>query len=147
MAQTWPVFFSQVRLIPPVVSSQTVSYTETCTTCLILLRRDRSSTYTQDAVLRQRLYTWVISFRLCSPSTNKHVLLPFPVHDHFVRWLQETFNVPLVIQLTDDEKFLFKEKLGLDECHRLAFENAKDIIAVGFDPKKTFIFSDLDYIQ
>lgn len=30
---------------------------------------------------------------------------------------------------------------------RLAFENAKDIIACGFDPKKTFIFSDMDYIQ
>jgi len=31
--------------------------------------------------------------------------------------------------------------------HRLAYENVKDIIAVGFDLKKTFIFSDLDYIQ
>ena len=30
---------------------------------------------------------------------------------------------------------------------RLAYENVKDIIACGFDPKKTFIFSDLDYIQ
>ena len=30
---------------------------------------------------------------------------------------------------------------------RLAYENVKDIIAVGFDLKKTFIFSDLDYIQ
>ena len=30
---------------------------------------------------------------------------------------------------------------------RLAYENAKDIIACGFDPSKTFIFSDLDYIQ
>jgi len=36
--------------------------------------------------------------------------------------------------------------LALEECHRLAYENAKDIIACGFDPKKTFIFSDLDYI-
>lgn len=30
---------------------------------------------------------------------------------------------------------------------RLAYENAKDIIAIGFDLKKTFIFSDLDYVQ
>ena len=30
---------------------------------------------------------------------------------------------------------------------RLAYENAKDIIACGFDMSKTFIFSDLDYIQ
>ena len=65
----------------------------------------------------------------------------------FTKWLQDVFQCPLVIQLTDDEKFLFKQDLKLDECHRLAFENAKDIIAVGFDMKKTFIFSDLDYIQ
>lgn len=66
---------------------------------------------------------------------------------HFTKWLQDTFDCPLVIQLTDDEKFLFKQELTLEECHRLAYENAKDIIACGFDVKKTFIFSDLDYIQ
>jgi hypothetical protein len=41
-----------------------------------------------------------------------------------VQYLQEAFNVPLVIQLTDDEKFLFKD-ITLEECHRLAYENAK----------------------
>ena len=61
------------------------------------------------------------------------------------RWLQDTFDAPLVIQLTDDEKFLWKD-LTLEEANRLAHENAKDIIACGFNPDKTFIFSDLDYI-
>lgn len=37
---------------------------------------------------------------------------------HFTKWLQDVFNCPLVIQLTDDEKFLFKEDLKLEECHR-----------------------------
>jgi tryptophanyl-tRNA synthetase len=31
--------------------------------------------------------------------------------------------------------------------YRLAYENARDIIACGFNMQKTFIFSDLDYIQ
>jgi hypothetical protein len=31
------------------------------------------------------------------------------IHKIDPRWLQETFDVPLVIQLTDDEKFLFKD--------------------------------------
>jgi len=66
---------------------------------------------------------------------------------HFTKWLQDAFNCPLVIQLTDDEKFLFKPDMKLEDCHRLAYENAKDIIACGFDMKKTFIFSDLNYIQ
>ena len=56
------------------------------------------------------------------------------------------FDVPLVIQMTDDEKFLWKE-LTIDEAYRLAYENAKDIIACGFDVKKTFIFSNLDYMR
>lgn len=64
---------------------------------------------------------------------------------NIVRWLQETLNVPLVIQMTDDEKMLWKN-LTVEEAMRLARENAKDIIAVGFDVKKTFIFSDLDFI-
>ncbi|CEO96949.1 tryptophan--tRNA ligase [Plasmodiophora brassicae] len=64
----------------------------------------------------------------------------------FTKYLQDAFNVPLVIQLTDDEKFFFKDNLSLDEAHRLAYENAKDIIAVGFDITKTFIFSNLDYV-
>lgn len=77
-------------------------------------------------------------------SGSMHVghLVPFL----FCKWLQDVFQVPLVIQLTDDEKYLFKEKLQLDECHGYAIENAKDIIAVGFDPKLTFIFSNLDYM-
>eukprot|EP00919_Chromeraceae_sp_WS-2016_P072321 GHVR01171111.1.p1 GENE.GHVR01171111.1~~GHVR01171111.1.p1 ORF type:complete len:410 (+),score=74.32 GHVR01171111.1:25-1254(+) len=70
-------------------------------------------------------------------------LIPF----HFTKWLQDAFGVTLVIQLTDDEKYLFKDQLGLEEAHGLAYSNAKDIIACGFDPKKTFIFSDLDYID
>ena len=61
------------------------------------------------------------------------------------RWLQDTFDVPLIIQLTDDEKFLWRD-LSLEEANRLAVENAKDIIALGFDLDKTFIFADTDYI-
>ena len=56
------------------------------------------------------------------------------------------FDVPLVVQLTDDEKFLWKD-LSVEEAHRLAYENAKDIIAVGFDEEKTFIFSDITYMR
>jgi tryptophanyl-tRNA synthetase len=63
----------------------------------------------------------------------------------FTKWLQDAFDVPLVIQLTDDEKFLWKD-LSLEEVKKLAVENAKDIIACGFDVNKTFIFSDFGFI-
>ena len=61
----------------------------------------------------------------------------------FTKWLQDAFNVPLVIQITDDEKYLWKG-LGVDEARRLARENIKDIIACGFDVTKTFICSDFE---
>ncbi|KAG0146525.1 hypothetical protein CROQUDRAFT_657346 [Cronartium quercuum f. sp. fusiforme G11] len=79
------------------------------------------------------------------PSTGSmHLghMVPFIV----TQWLQEVFDVPLVIQLTDDEKFLFKPDLKLEDCHKYAFENARDIIACGFKLEKTFIFSDVDYV-
>ncbi|XP_054779837.1 tryptophan--tRNA ligase, cytoplasmic [Prosopis cineraria] len=68
-------------------------------------------------------------------------LVPFM----FTKYLQDAFKVPLVIQLTDDEKFLWKN-LSIEESQRLARENAKDIIACGFDIAKTFIFSDFDFV-
>ena len=78
-------------------------------------------------------------------SDSMHIghLIPFM----FTRWLQETFDVPLVIQLTDDEKFIWKDVVKTPEmAEKMAIENAKDIIAAGFDIEKTFIFSDLQYM-
>ena len=74
-----------------------------------------------------------------------HILILLIIHMFLTRWLQEVFDVPLVIQLTDDEKFIWKD-LKMEEAQRLAIENAKDIIALGFDVEKTFIFSDLQFI-
>lgn len=64
----------------------------------------------------------------------------------FTKWLQDVFDVPLVIMLTDDEKFLFNAKLSIEDTRKYCRTNAADIIAVGFDMKKTFIFSDYDYM-
>jgi tryptophanyl-tRNA synthetase len=83
-------------------------------------------------------------------SSSMHLghLIPFL----FTKWLQDAFDAPLVIQMTDDEKFIFKGTYeddtgdNLDYFAQLTIENAKDIIACGFDAKKTFLFSDLDYV-
>ncbi|MCO5585080.1 hypothetical protein L7F22_039012 [Adiantum nelumboides] len=77
-------------------------------------------------------------------SSSMHLghLIPFL----FTKWLQDVFDVPLVIQLTDDEKFLFKPALKLEDVMKFSFDNAKDIIACGFKLEKTFIFSNLNYV-
>ena len=69
-------------------------------------------------------------------------LIPFM----FSKYLQDVFDVPLVIQMSDDEKFLVKDELETDDAARLTIENSKDIIACGFDMKKTFIFSNMEYV-
>lgn len=77
-----------------------------------------------------------------SKSMHLGHLIPFM----FTQYLQEVFDVPVVIQLTDDEKFLCKD-LTLDECRLMARENVKDIIACGFKKEKTFIFTNTSYIH
>ncbi|KAF5386825.1 hypothetical protein D9615_001625 [Tricholomella constricta] len=73
-----------------------------------------------------------------SDSMHLGHMIPFV----FTKWLQDVFDVPLVVQLTDDEKFLFKHELKVEQTMAFARQNARDIIAVGFDLKKTFIFSN-----
>ncbi|CAL1703445.1 unnamed protein product [Somion occarium] len=77
-----------------------------------------------------------------SDSMHLGHMIPFM----FTKWLQDVFDVPLVVQLTDDEKFLFKHELKLEQTYEFAKHNARDIIAVGFKLEKTFIFSDFDYV-
>lgn len=62
----------------------------------------------------------------------------------FTKWLQDVFKAILVIQISDDEKHYFKGE-PFDKIYKQGFENAKDIIACGFDPERTFIFSNHDY--
>ncbi|MDH5362911.1 MAG: tryptophan--tRNA ligase [Aigarchaeota archaeon] len=79
------------------------------------------------------------------PSGHTHLghLVPWI----FTKWLQDKFDAKLYFQMTDDEKFLFMPELSLEQANSFAYENALDVIALGFDPAKTFIFSDLDYAK
>jgi len=52
----------------------------------------------------------------------------------------------VVIQITDDEKFLHKH-LTLEQCDQYTIDNVKDIVALGFDPARTLIFQNTRYIR
>ncbi len=60
---------------------------------------------------------------------------------YFAKWLQDKFNVELWFQFTDDEKFLFKDS-SYEEIQKWTHDNILDVIAVGFDPKKTHFLVD-----
>jgi len=60
---------------------------------------------------------------------------------YFTKWLQDKFNSELYFQFTDDEKFLVKD-MEYQEIQKWLYENMLDVIAVGFDPKKTYFLID-----
>ncbi len=72
-----------------------------------------------------------------------------PVHiGHLVPWiftkhLQDVFGSKLYFQMTDDEKFLIHPEFTLEKSTGFAYDNALDVIATGFDPKKTRIIIDV----
>ncbi len=69
-------------------------------------------------------------------------LIPFMM----TRWLQEKFGAEVYIQIPDEEKFLAKKDItDIDKLRPIIEDNVLDIIAIGFDPKKTKIFLDTDY--
>lgn len=76
-----------------------------------------------------------------------------PVHiGHLVPWiftkhLQDKFETRLYFQMTDDEKFVVEDKLKLDEVKNFGYENALDLIALGFKPENTFIIFDIKDID
>lgn len=74
------------------------------------------------------------------PSGSVHLghLVPW----FFTKYLQDAFDAKLYFQMTDDEKFLIHPELTVKAVNKFTYENILDIIAVGFDPKKTLIISD-----
>lgn len=62
----------------------------------------------------------------------------------FTAYLQKIFDCWVVVEMSDEEKYYFKEG-QLDEFMGYTEGNSKDIIACGFNPKKTFMFSSFKY--
>ena len=77
-------------------------------------------------------------------SQSLHVghLVPFML----TQWMQAAFGVPVVIQLTDDEKFLWKGA-DLATYSEYGLSNLRDIMAVGFKPELTYVIMDTAAIR
>jgi tryptophanyl-tRNA synthetase len=79
------------------------------------------------------------------PSGHTHLghLMPWI----FTKYLQDAFDADLYFQMTDDEKFLQKDELSASATRGFSYDNALDLIALGFDPEKTRIFLDTEYAR
>ncbi|MBU2615721.1 MAG: tryptophan--tRNA ligase [Nanoarchaeota archaeon] len=60
----------------------------------------------------------------------------------FTKWLQDKFGVELWFQFPDEEKVLIKNDITFEDTKRYLYENMLDVIALGFDPKKTHFIID-----
>jgi tryptophanyl-tRNA synthetase len=82
-----------------------------------------------------------------APSGQMHLghLLPFM----FTKWMQERFDVDVLIQIPDEEKYWARQNLGmnLEDYHKLAEDAALNIAALGFKQSKTKIFLNTDYAK
>jgi len=61
-----------------------------------------------------------------SQSMHLGHLVPFEL----TRYLQEALDIPVVIQMTDDEKFLFKDNLTLEQIRAMSMENIQGYLGV-----------------
>lgn len=65
----------------------------------------------------------------------------------FTKYLQDIFDCNLYIQIPDDEKFLFKKELTLSKIEEMTISDLDDIAAIGFNPDKTFIFRNTEFMS
>lgn len=68
-------------------------------------------------------------------------LIPFKL----AVYLQKALNCIVIVQMSDDEKYFIRDGNGpkdLERYKNYSYSNAKDIIACGFNPNKTLIFSN-----
>ena len=62
----------------------------------------------------------------------------------FVKEMQDKFGCKVFIPFSDDEKFLFNQNLSFNDSKKFAYDNLLDILALGFDLKKTEIIVDFE---
>jgi len=91
--------------------------------------------------IQQKRQVYVYTGR--GPSNTMHLghCVPFM----FAKYLQDAFDCPVVIQMADEEKYYFKQDLSKTQINEFLHKNIQDIIAFGFNPQKTFVFSSFEY--
>ena len=80
-----------------------------------------------------------------APGGSMHIahLIPFL----FIKYLQDLFDCNLYLQIPDDEKFLFKKDLTRKKIEEMTISDLDDICAIGFNPDKTFIFRNSEFVK
>lgn len=65
----------------------------------------------------------------------------------FTKKLQEKFSTFVLLQFTSDEKYLYNPELAPEQIRQYTYDNIRDVLAVGFDPEKTYVIDNLRHIK
>jgi tryptophanyl-tRNA synthetase len=66
---------------------------------------------------------------------------------YFTKELQEKFDTFVLLQFTSDEKYMYNPHLTPDKVFNYTIDNLRDVLAIGFDPEKTYVIEDLRHIK
>ncbi len=108
----------------------------------------------REVVFSHRDFDWILDkyeagekfFLYTGRGPSGHVHLGHMLPWFFTKYLQDKFGAKLYFQMTDDEKSLVRP-LSLEETWNYTYDNALDIMAVGFNPNKTMIIPDTTCIH
>ena len=84
-------------------------------------------------------------FILFSESNTRFIAEVAPANRENFEKMMSGVDFAEIGLVTDDEKFLLHDNLDRKQVAKYSYDNLLDIIAVGFDPKKTHIFIDTEY--
>lgn len=86
---------------------------------------------------------FVYTGRASSKGSKVHIghLIPWIM----CKWLQDKFGAEFWFQFPDEEKFLYKKDVTLEDTKKATYEDMLDVIALGFDPKKTHFIIDTQH--
>ncbi len=79
------------------------------------------------------------------PSGPMHIGHALPLI--FTSKLQKKFDTFVLLQFTSDEKFLYNPNLRAKQVYNYTYDNIRDVLALGFDPDKTYVIEDFRHIK
>lgn len=77
-----------------------------------------------------------------APSKGSKVHIGHLIPWIMCQWIQEKFGAEMWFQFPDEEKFLYKPELTLEDTEKATYEDMLDVIALGFKPEKTKFIID-----
>ena len=62
-----------------------------------------------------------------------------------ILYFQKKYNIPVFIPISDDESYVSRKVKSQEEALDFSYKLSKELLAYGFEPKKTYFIIDQVY--